>query len=185
MASVYDVAAYLRAKKSAPRLKLLKLAYYAQAWSLVWDGRQLFEDEIEAWPQGPVVRSLWVKDTYGTGPEGNPDALTDAERATIDAVVNFYGRLPPDALSELTHLEPPWRDARGALRPDEKSTAPVTVESMRRYFGSFRVEDKRLPVELERGIRLLLSLPPEEADALFEDSGEDADAFMASLESSS
>lgn len=38
--------------------KLQKLTYYAQAWSLAWDGRPLFADRVEAWANGPVTRSL-------------------------------------------------------------------------------------------------------------------------------
>ena len=30
-------------------MKLQKLVYYSQAWSLIWDEKPLFEEEIEAW----------------------------------------------------------------------------------------------------------------------------------------
>lgn len=29
-------------------MKLQKLVYYCQAWSLVWDDRQMFSEQIEA-----------------------------------------------------------------------------------------------------------------------------------------
>jgi len=40
-------------------MKLQKLAYYSQAWSLVWDEKALFPEKIEAWANGPVVRALY------------------------------------------------------------------------------------------------------------------------------
>ncbi len=60
MATVFDVAAYILEQYSAiPTMKLQKLIYYCQAWSLVWDEEPLFSEDIEAWANGPVVRSLY------------------------------------------------------------------------------------------------------------------------------
>jgi len=33
--------------------------YYSQAWSLVWDESPLFEEDIQAWANGPVVQVLY------------------------------------------------------------------------------------------------------------------------------
>ena len=48
-------------KKAGPMsaMKLQKLVYYCQAWSLVWDEEQLFKDEIQAWANGPVAPYLY------------------------------------------------------------------------------------------------------------------------------
>ena len=55
-----DVAAYiLREQGKMPAMKLQKLVYYSQAWSLVWDDKSLFRDRIEAWANGPVIRNLY------------------------------------------------------------------------------------------------------------------------------
>ena len=50
MAEVLDVAAYIL-KKQGPMtaMKLQKLVYYCQAWSLVWQSKPLFPNDIEAW----------------------------------------------------------------------------------------------------------------------------------------
>ena len=42
-------------------MKLQKLVYYCQAWSLVWDDMPLFESRIEAWANGPVVLDLYYR----------------------------------------------------------------------------------------------------------------------------
>jgi len=40
----FDVAAYILSKKAPmPAMKLQKLVYYAQSWSLVWDDEPLFQ----------------------------------------------------------------------------------------------------------------------------------------------
>jgi uncharacterized phage-associated protein len=49
MATAHDVAAYiLRGQGEMTAMKLEKLVYYAQAWSLVWDEEPLFKERVEA-----------------------------------------------------------------------------------------------------------------------------------------
>ena len=56
MMTVLDVAAYILERQgSMTTMKLQKLVYYCQAWSLVWDERPLFDESIEAWANGPVL----------------------------------------------------------------------------------------------------------------------------------
>jgi len=122
MANAHDVAAYILTKRgSMTAMKLQKLVYYSQAWSLVWDERPLFPERIEAWANGPVVRDLYDRHrgqflvTRWTW--GSPDALTTDERETVDAVMDFYGDKPALWLSNLTHEEDPWINARHGLGP--------------------------------------------------------------------
>ena len=61
MASVFDVAKYILNKKGRMSpMKLQKLVYYSQCWSLAWDDKPLFNNRIEAWANGPVVRDLYT-----------------------------------------------------------------------------------------------------------------------------
>ena len=121
-------------------MKLQKLLYYSQAWSLVWDGRPMFSPKIEAWANGPVVRKVFK--TYqgqfkvSNALEGNKTALKPVERETVDAVLKFYGDKDGFYLSELTHRERPWMDARKGLAPGEKSDREITHAAMRDYYGS-------------------------------------------------
>jgi uncharacterized phage-associated protein len=141
MATVHDVAAYIVAKHGAlSTMKLQKLIYYAQAWSLVWEGRPLFSERIEAWANGPVVRELYDRHRglfeVRDWPDGDPRKLTPSDRATIDAVLGFYGDRPAQWLSDLTHSEQPWRDARRGAPEGARSTAVISQDSMRAYYGS-------------------------------------------------
>ena len=57
---VKDVAQYILEKNGAmTSMKLQKLVYYSQAWATVWDDDVLFDEEVQAWDNGPVVRELW------------------------------------------------------------------------------------------------------------------------------
>tara|TARA_B110000977_G_scaffold181620_1_gene242488 strand:- start:169 stop:681 length:513 start_codon:yes stop_codon:yes gene_type:complete len=43
------------------QLKLYKLVYYAHAWHLANGRGLLFDEDVEAWPHGPVVRDLYLE----------------------------------------------------------------------------------------------------------------------------
>lgn len=140
-ANVYDVAAYiLEQKGSIPAIKLQKLVYYSQAWSLVWDENPLFEEPIEAWRYGPVIPKLYEshKGQYKVDniPEGDPQKLTPEQKETIDAVLEFYGEKSSQWLSDLTHQEEPWIKARKGLSPSDAGDQEITQESMAEYYHS-------------------------------------------------
>lgn len=43
------------------QMKLQKLLYYAHAWWLAGTDDELFPEDIEAWPWGPVVRNIYTQ----------------------------------------------------------------------------------------------------------------------------
>lgn len=62
MATVFDVAKYvLEHTGKITTMKLQKLVYYCQAWSLVWDEVPLFEEDFQAWANGPVCPELFER----------------------------------------------------------------------------------------------------------------------------
>jgi uncharacterized phage-associated protein len=141
VANVHDVAAYiLKLRSPMTAMKLQKLVYYCQAWSLVWDDAPIFAERIEAWANGPVVRELYERHrgmfVVKQLSWGNPDALTPAERDTVDAVMQFYGDKPSQWLSDLTHQEPPWRDARKGYAPGTNCDREITQASMAEFYSS-------------------------------------------------
>ncbi len=141
MAKVHDVAAYIIAKlRSVDAMKLQKLLYYSQAWSLVWDSKPLFSSKIEAWANGPVVRDVFKtyqgQYTISRAKVGDKNALKSVEQETVDAVLQFYGSRDGFYLSELTHRERPWKDARKGLAPGEKGDTEITKAAMSEYYGS-------------------------------------------------
>ena len=141
MATVHDVAAYILKKYGSPMTtwKLQKLVYYSQAWSLVWDEQPLFHARIEAWANGPVVPALYQRHRglfeVGSWSAGDYDHLTESERATVDGVLEFYGSKTSQWLSDLTHSERPWQEARGTLAPGERGTRVITLDSMHGYYS--------------------------------------------------
>jgi uncharacterized phage-associated protein len=142
-ANAYDVAAYiLNRTGGTSHMKLQKLVYYSQAWSLVWEDKPLFSDKIEAWANGPVVPSLYqqLKGQFLVLPEhlkfGQANNLSDQEKETVNRVIDFYGKHNAQWISDLTHQERPWLDAREGLPLGARSETEITLASMAEYYGS-------------------------------------------------
>jgi uncharacterized phage-associated protein len=141
MASVHDVAAAILERRGPmDTWRLQKLVYYCQAWHLVWEGRPLFPEPIEAWANGPVSRDLYRQHVgrfvVSDWPRGNSANLTPDEISTIDAVLKTYGDKSGHFLSALSHREPPWRDARKGIPEGERGKVVIPLDAMAEYYGS-------------------------------------------------
>lgn len=137
-----DVAEAILAKTGAmSAMKLQKLLYYCQAWFLVWEDAPLFDDRIEAWANGPVLPSVYEKHRgYFTVQPGwfarEPQPLHAEAMDAVGRVLDFYSTKSAQWLSDLTHIEDPWVEARRGLDPDERSNREITLEAMGEYYSS-------------------------------------------------
>ena len=124
-------------------MKLQKLCYYAQAWSLVWDDKPLFKEEFRAWANGPVCKELF-RQTQGrfsvtaSDEPGSSDNLTEEQKDTIDVVLDYYGSRNAQWLSQLSHMEDPWKEARAGIAPGVGSDNIITKESMAEYYSGLQ-----------------------------------------------
>lgn len=144
MKDVIDVAAYvLQQVGDVSTMKLQKLVYYSQAYSLVQYDAPLFDNRIEAWANGPVVRDLFFahKGQYVVNESSmnfsrKPIELDRIEKSCVDRVVSCLGEFSGAQLSELTHSEKPWLDAREGLEPGASSENVITREAIQSYYSS-------------------------------------------------
>lgn len=134
-----DVARYLVAltPDGMAQLRLQKLLYYCQAGSLAWTPRPMFLDRIEAWANGPVIVPVWNEHRYeswiGEVSEGSP--LTDLNAAKIaEQIYKTFSVYSPQQLSDMTHAEEPWLEARRNLPEGARSSNPISIDSMRHYY---------------------------------------------------
>lgn len=143
MLTVFDVAKYiLHAKGRMSTWSLQKLCYYSQAWALAWTGKPLFEEDFEAWSNGPVCPALFHEHkgkfmvSEADISRGDAANVTGDEKDTIDTVLRDYGDMQPFELRELSHSEAPWKDARCGLPDGESCQNVITKEAMGSYYGS-------------------------------------------------
>lgn len=119
---------FLDKSKDISVLKLVKLCYIAQGFSLAILDRPIFnDDKIEAWKYGPVVPSIYhefkhfkkenitTKSKFVTFTEDfefieETPVLTDEnDKKIVQIVWNMYGELSANRLVDLTHKSgTPW-----------------------------------------------------------------------------
>lgn len=104
-------------------MKLQKLVYYAHGWYAGYTGQPLIDEEIEAWPYGPVIPSLYYEfkrfgsgaikakaTEFAHGSSREVAAPTDPDiRAFLQNVWKSYSVFTGGALSDMTHAQgSPW-----------------------------------------------------------------------------
>lgn len=148
MSCCMKVAHYIVTKIGTTEgLKLHRLLYYIQAWTLVWDDDSLFEDEIQAWVNGPIITTLWNKldchytvglpDLFGIGMTDTE--LTPNQKDKINHVLEFYGHQSSDWLTDVTKMEDPWIKARKDCVYSERGHHIISLLSMARYYSSLDI----------------------------------------------
>jgi uncharacterized phage-associated protein len=128
--------------KDLTNKKLQKLIYYAQAWFLVLNDRNLFDDKIEAWVHGPAVRKLFFKfrNKFGFEPikvkinQNIEKKFTDDEKEVIHEVWRVYGKCSDEYLEKLVHSELPYKKAREGLSLTEPSSREISTVLMKEYY---------------------------------------------------
>lgn len=150
MADVMECAHYLIQKgtrKHYPpitHLKLQKLLYYAQVYSLLSVGRRLFNNHFEAWVHGPVCPEVYnnfkqySKNTdlgFALQNQINKEfSLSYSDQNILNIILNTYGKLSGEQLEFLTHREKPWIIARDGLEFWESGDRKITDESIRKSY---------------------------------------------------
>lgn len=139
-------------------LSLQKILYYIQAWHLVFFDDPLFDDEPEAWVNGPVYRHIYdrFKNEWYKGEtlricdiaevEENLDeslkgmGLSKDQTTFLFEVLQTYGTMPAKKLVYLTHAEQPWQQAREGYGPFDICNRVITHKSMFIYYRK-RLDD--------------------------------------------
>ena len=96
-------------------LRLQKLCYYAQGYSVALRQRLLFDDPIQAGESGPIVPSV-CQAYEQRGPEpilpcNNAPEIEQWRLDVLGMVYDELGWMTTWSLRNLTHMEQPWRDA--------------------------------------------------------------------------
>ena len=149
-------------------LKLQKLLYYTQGYSLALLDRPIFDDLILAWRHGPVVETVWRNyNQYGRTPlpalqNYSLSNFEQDEIIVLNKVASDYGHFPPWQLRDMTHEEEPWLSTPRDLyidrsliknyfmkklrrpRVNTKPTFDINVEAIQSSIDSGRVDVPKL-----------------------------------------
>jgi len=115
-------------------MKLQKLVYFCQGYSLALLGKPLFPEAIEAWQHGPVCPKLYhILKGYGPSPitaSIDPDKimLEEQDRQLVRMVYGVYGQYSASRLRKMTHEEGPWKSTW--------AETPIPQSDIAEYFES-------------------------------------------------
>ncbi|MDF2606974.1 MAG: Prophage ps3 protein 01 [Bacillales bacterium] len=125
-------------------LKLQKLLYYAQGWSMALSDNQLFDADFQAWVHGPVIPEVYQKykmfkyDNIDINIIGSIDNLnlTKTQLRILEWVWDKYSKFTAKFLEDLTHMEYPWRNTRADLPSNEPCDWVIDNKEIKNYFTS-------------------------------------------------
>lgn len=141
MGTIYDaltIAKWIINKIHPEPLKLQKMLYLAQGYSYAFHDRPLFNDEIEGWVHGPVVRVVYnmfksfqhncINISYEIG------ELDSEAESVLNYVIDNFSKYDAKYLEKISHEQEPWILSRAGLDPDERSDKTISKESISNYF---------------------------------------------------
>ena len=139
-------------KPACDPMKLNKLAFYAHGWHLGITGEELFPEDVEAWPHGPVVRELYMEFK-----EFRRESITRLGRRLklmengalsyevpehngaldlfFEKVWSVYGDKTGIQLSNMTHgKDEPWTIVAKTYKYDLAEKPPISSDIIRAAF---------------------------------------------------
>lgn len=149
MAKAEDIARYilwLAQSESEPmpvtQMQLHKLLYYVQGWCLAMRGTCFFDGDIKGWSYGPVVKEIYrtfnrfKSDGIPIDEAKNESeiGLGVADASFVQSIWDSYKQFSPWALSEMTHKERPWLEARRGLKDNQQGNRSLSLETMQDFF---------------------------------------------------
>lgn len=150
IANVFIHLANSESEGSITNLKLNKLLYFAQGWSLALRDKALFNEDIQAWKFGPVIPLIYrsfnvcgsmpIQHTVG---EYDESKIKSEDIELLLDVYREYGKYTSVALVEFTHRpNTPWSNYYVETVPD----IVIPQESIKNYFKQLpKLHTFRLP----------------------------------------
>lgn len=138
---IKDIAEMFLCFDTMTHKKLQKLCYYAYSWHLALYERKLFDNRFEAWVHGPVCPELYQDyKRYGWNeiPAKSAEFINDIDNVEVfnfvAEVYGSYGHLNANELEYLTHIEDPWKEARGNLSELEPCNEEISDQTIIKYY---------------------------------------------------
>ncbi len=154
MNSALDVSRYIINKCNSnnyyiSNLRLQKILYFIQMEFIIEKNKKCFDDEIQAWDYGPVVPNVYhVFKRFGASNippiryyydrsqgllnmkkiEFKEDVICPEDRKIIDKVIVECSAYSTSKLVDITHSQPPWRNAY-----HHKKNSVISNKSIKRF----------------------------------------------------
>lgn len=146
MERIIDVAQFIIeeykniANKAIDQMKLHKLLYFSQRESLAITNEPLFKENFKGWKYGPVsqeVRNNFTKQ----GMVCQTHSISLESAYIVKNIILQYGSYESWKLSEMTHKEYSWKNARKGLSKEAKGTRIISIDDIRKDAEKVRPYD--------------------------------------------
>ena len=150
--SVFDIANYFielsqknmideGVPEGITHLKLQKILYFSQAAFLALYDKKLFNDPIEAWKFGPVIRAVYEKyKEYGNQPLEIKDEIKGVNvelKEFLDGIWELFGKYSAAELIDISHRHTPWKEAY-----EKGENTEIMPEVLKDYYkGIFQFQE--------------------------------------------
>jgi len=126
----------VRCEDFTPRT-LQKLLYYIQAFYYVFTDNFIFNEDFEAFVNGPIYTSVYERyETFGYE-EINKDILAneklkleDVERNVVESVIKFYSCYSGKILEQMTCNEAPWIITRTNIINEDRNSIKIIEKNL-------------------------------------------------------
>lgn len=146
MDKIIDTAAYVVRKyaemsgEQIDEMKLHKLLYFIQRESFAVTGAPAFDGDFEGWKYGPVCRE--VRANFCNGEILCPTIdISDELKYIANNVICEYGTLATWKLSELSHRDTSWKNARRGLSATDNGSIVLKLEDIQKDAEKVRPYD--------------------------------------------
>lgn len=124
-------------------MKLQKLIYFAHGWYVAHLDKPLINEQVEVWPYGPVIPSLYHRfKMYGMSPIPKSEISSTIQepdeenvRGLLEKILDVYGKFSAVQLSAMTH-EPdaPWERVNSNYPGPIPKGTDIPLQYIKDYF---------------------------------------------------
>lgn len=111
-------------------LKLHKLLYLCQRENLAITGEAMFPETFEGWKYGPVSRVVRDAFTGETIPSSRATEISYEAQYIVNNVMQQYAGYESWKLSDMTHKEFSWKEARKGIATEENGNREIKIEDI-------------------------------------------------------
>lgn len=116
-------------KTKIDEMKLHKLLYFAQRECIAITGKPLFQEGFEGWKYGPVCKEVRSQ-FYGDELNCETSPVSDEAAYILRNVILSYGELASWKLSQMSHQELSWKNARQGLKDGENGSKELKIDDI-------------------------------------------------------
>lgn len=147
MERAIDVARYICEEyhrisgEAIDEMKLHKLLYFSQRESIAITGEPLFNDSFEGWRYGPVCVAVRNGFCQGEMLGAAFRAIAESSAYIVKNIILQYGALASWKLSQISHAEISWINARKGLAAGENGVVPLKLADIEKDAEKVRPYD--------------------------------------------